>query len=283
LLRESEIDLNVSETEIKNYTKLKFKELINNLHLAYKYNQKLNTILLVFELALLSLLNYCTTSIEKLSTELNVVELNDLQKFFESNFAEDLLLQIYHNFSMSCMAVTFACVFFLSFENYAYLVLSLSKSTYLCKISDLIKNILIESYKNILKNDETLKRVVNLDDQELHEFVFLYQKYNFDLNQLRESELKGLIRLIPDEVISVPSSIPLAGKTFLGGAIGISELTLELQRLSGKGMSKVIYSLRHELLNKKWILYGAKDSCTDKYPVFTIKSKQIRGAGLYID
>lgn len=256
-------------------------DLLHELYLSSENYPSLNEFLILIKIALSKYILENISSLLNDDSNFSVRYKNEIALFCESKCIEYCLLKIYHTFRLSNMSISLTYHFFRYSSNYLYITLSLGYSS-IVKISETTKEKLIISFENILQNIETLKRIIHLDDPELYQELGEIQIPEQKLEELKRFELDSLISLIPQEVIALPASIPLAGKNLLGGEISISGLILQLQNVPGTGSSKLIHTLRHEIFHKKWIIKAAKNY-TKESPTFIIDGLEFHEAGLYIE
>ena len=232
------------------------KERVNSLHRSYFYNptdkidEKIDDVLILTCLIICRHLKFIYLANKKSCPNDTETKIEYIQKYSTGGvFINDqIILEIIHLKEISSLSLTLLISIFIDFTGSNKLKQSLQHPKRLHNVPNKILSTMNETYEKLLTNQSVLERYIVLDNADA-------STHDLDLIRHETNELKSLI---PAQVISIPQSVRLAGKTLLGGIISISENPLHMCYYNRAMLADYIYTLRHEISHKKWCIKGTK-------------------------
>ena len=134
-------------------------------------------------------------------------------------------LDIKHNYLVSPLGITLVLNYIAKGDNLRYIDLCYETRRELYQINSIVKELILESLKIIIKTQEG-KQALQILDRAVSS---------------PEEENSIITELVEGEMISIPSGIPLGGKLALGGCIFINQITLDYHSLYPLGVARFAY------------------------------------------
>ena len=161
------------------------------------------------------------------------------------------LFVIYNKIQTSNLFITF----FTDFMRYGEIeplknIIESFYSQYVINIPGEINAQLVKFYIKLIQNSDRFNQTLFLLDN------------NYEMH--KESETNIIISLIPNAIFRISKLLDLNGKVLLGGAIAISKYCIDFK--TKIGLAKFMFTLRHEIAHKKWLIYGSKNRYTVRSP-----------------
>ena len=142
-----------------------------------------------------------------------------------SNIISRGYLDIKYNYLVSPLGITFILNYIAKGYNLGYINLCYDTRRELYQTNSFVKELILESLKNIIKTQEG-KQALQILDRAVSS---------------PEEENSIITELVEGEMVRIPSEIPLGGKLALGGCVCINQTTLDYHTLYPLGVARFAY------------------------------------------